>query len=296
MEAFRTGKYNIEDLYIQRELQPLDYANKTILKRLNYLIGFIRKEKPEILKSFVETLNNKFVKLLNTSLVNEKMIEELDISKNIIHLKVYPDLLENCLNYYLQLLNIDKTENWTKDKIKVSNKNQIQSFLFHRYFNAEALTEVTERSTAVQLFKDYIDSYVKSLSSEWTLYDTLEEFREARIPKKDDPPSIGWEIVHGVIENGKFPQRKDTCMWDDAITELPDTELKYLAACYGDFQGYNNNNENFILTMEHTVVEGYPYCDCVVHDTRINKDLTHPPKEFFDNMWPLKEDKDSKRR
>jgi hypothetical protein len=289
MDIFTTGSYQIDDLYILQELQPLEHAKKTILKRLNYLIGFIRKEKPELLRSFIENLNNKYSKLITNSLVNKKTLEKFDISKDFIHLKVYPDLLLNSLNYYLQLLNIEKTIKWTEEKIKVSNKNYIQSFLFHRYYNAETLTEITERSIAVQLFKDYIDSYVKSVSSEWRKYDTLEEFREARIPKKDDPPSIGWKIVHGPIENGKFPQRKDTCMWDDAITELPDTELKYLAACYGDFQGYNNSNENFILTMEHTVVEGFPYCDCVVHDIRINKELTHPSKEFFENMWPLQE-------
>ena len=83
-------------------------------------------------------------------------------------------------------------------------------------------------------------------------------------------------------------------MWADAIEDLADAELKYLAACYGDFQGYNNSNEHFILTMKHTVVEGYPYCDCIVHDIRVNKDLTHPPREFFDNMWPV-QDKQKKK-
>ncbi|MCG3227593.1 MAG: hypothetical protein H7645_11805 [Candidatus Heimdallarchaeota archaeon] len=216
--------------------------------------------------------------------------EKDDINDDFIHLKVYPDLLFNALNYYLQLLKVDTKKNWTKDKIKVTNKNYIQSFLYHRYYNALVLTEIIERNQAVKFFKDYIDSYVKSISSEWRKYETLEEFREARIPQEGDPPNIGWVIVQGVIEKGKYPQRKDTCMWDDAIKELPDVELKYLAACYGDFQGYNNSNENFILTMSHTVVEGYPYCDCIVHDIRVNKDLTHPPKEFFDNMWQLKED------
>jgi hypothetical protein len=268
-------------------MQPLEYANKTILKRLNYLIGFLKKEKPEILKNFVTKLNNKYIKLQSNSAL-DIVFDRTEISNDFIHLKVYPDLVLNCLNYYLQLLGIDSDERWTKDKFKVPNKKYIQSFLYHRYYNVLVLTEIMERTQAVQIFKDYIDSYVKSLSSEWRKYDTLEEFREARKPKKDDPPSIGWVIVQGVIENGKFPQRKDTCMWDDAIQELPDIELRYLAACYGDFQGYNNSNENFILTMEHTVVEGYPYCDCVVHDTRINKDLTHPPKEFFDNMWESK--------
>ncbi len=289
MEVFRTGKYHISDLDNLQELQPLEFAKKTVLKRLNYLIGFIKNEKPEILQSFVIKLNNKFVKLLNKSYINEKIIKNTDISKDFIHLKVFPDLLHNSLNYYLQLLDIDTTKNWTEIKFKVTNKNYIQSFLYHRYYNAFILTELIERNLAVQLFKDYINAYVKSLSSERPIYETLEEFREARIPQKGNPPSIGWEIVQGVLENGKFPQRKDTCMWDDAIRELPDVELKYLAACYGDFQSYNNNNDSFILTMEHTIINGDPYCSCVLHDIRINGDLTHPSREFFDNMWPLQE-------
>lgn len=289
MQIFRTGKYQISDLEILQEVQPLEYAERTILKRLNFLIGFLKKEKPEILQNFILKLNNKFIKLLNNSVI-DTTFEKDDINDDFIHLKVYPDLLFNALNYYLQLLKVDTKKNWTKDKIKVTNKNYIQSFLYHRYYNALVLTEIIERNQAVKFFKDYIDSYVKSISSEWRKYETLEEFREARIPQEGDPPNIGWVIVQGVIEKGKYPQRKDTCMWDDAIKELPDVELKYLAACYGDFQGYNNSNENFILTMSHTVVEGYPYCDCIVHDIRVNKDLTHPPKEFFDNMWQLKED------
>ncbi|MCE7747201.1 MAG: hypothetical protein GPJ51_02315 [Candidatus Heimdallarchaeota archaeon] len=44
-----------------------------------------------------------------------------------------------------------------------------------------------------------------------------------------------------------------------------------------------------ILTMEHIIVAGDSYCSCILHDTRINDDLTHPSKEFFDNMWSLKE-------
>ncbi len=289
MEVFKSGKYHISDLDNLQELQPLEFAKKTVLKRLNYLIGFIKKEKPEILQNYVTKLNNKFVKLLNQSYVNKGDIKPTEIYNNFIHLKVYPDLINSCINYYLQLLDLDSLENWMKSKFQIPNKNYIQSFLHHRYYNALVLTEIIERNQAVQLFKDYINAYVKTISAERSKYETLEEFRSARIPQEGDPPNIGWEAVHGIIENGKYPQRKDTCMWDDAIKELPDIELKYLAACYGDFQSYNNINENFLLTMSHTIVEGYPYCDCITHDIRINKDLTHPPKEFFDSMWPLNE-------
>jgi hypothetical protein len=36
-------------------------------------------------------------------------------------------------------------------------------------------------------------------------------------------------------------------------------------------------------------VKGDPYCSCIFHDTRIDWDLKHPPKEFWDSIWPLHE-------
>jgi hypothetical protein len=285
MEIFVTGQYQLSDLENLQEIQPLQYAKKTILKRLDYLIGFIMKVKTEILVEFVSKLNNKYIKLLNRNPITEEIASKEYLNEEFINLKDYPDLVNNCLCYYLQLLGIETEENWMNDIFKIQNQNYIRSFLHQRYYNALALTEIMERGEAVQLFKDYIDSFVKSISSNWRKYESLEEFREARKPKKDDPPSIGWVIVQGKIKNGKFPQKKTTCMWADAINELPDTELRYLAACYGDFQGYNNSNENFILTMKRTIVEGFPYCDCVTHDMRISNDLKHPSKEFFDSMW-----------
>jgi len=289
MEPFVTGQYQISDLDKTREIQPLEYAEKTILKRLNYLIGFLKKETPGLLPSYVVRLNNKFVSFLKRPYKISQFKIPTKLSNQFMHLKVYPELMQSSIAYYLQLLNFDYTKDWTKAKVKLTNKDYIQSFLNQRYYNAQALTEVIERNKAVELYKNYLTSYVKTLAPEIPPYESLEEFREARKPKKENPPNIGWVTVQGIIENGKFPQRKDTCIWHDAIVELPDTELKYLAACYGDFQSYNNNNKHFILTMEHTIVAGDPYCSCVLHDTRINDDLNHPSMEFFDNMWPLAE-------
>jgi hypothetical protein len=38
------------------------------------------------------------------------------------------------------------------------------------------------------------------------------------------------------------------------------------------------------LTMEHTIAQGDQYCSRVLHDTRVDWNLKHPPKEFWDNI------------
>ena len=285
MNVFRTGQYDISDLERLKEVQPMDFAKRTILKRLNYMIGYLKKEIPEILPAFIMKLKKFYEQQISFSFIEKQNFDLSEVGKEFLHLKIYPDLLKITLDYFFSLLDYDSNKNWIEDTIKVTNRNHIQSFLYPRYYSVQILTELLERNQAIQLFKGYIDSYIKSVAEKETVYENLEEFRNARIPKSDDPPNIGWVIVHGKIKNGKYPQRKDTCIWDDATNELPDTELRYLAACYGDFQSYNNLNENFILTMKHTIVEGFQYCDCMIHDTRINNDTTHPSKEFFDELW-----------
>jgi hypothetical protein len=94
-----------------------------------------------------------------------------------------------------------------------------------------------------------------------------------------------WEIVHAMIADGKYALRNDNCVFLTAIgDDLPDTELKYYVCCYGDYENFKIHHDSVILTMEHTIAQGDPYCSRVMHDTRVDWDLRHPPKSFWDSM------------
>jgi hypothetical protein len=94
-----------------------------------------------------------------------------------------------------------------------------------------------------------------------------------------------------MLEEGKYAFKNENCpTCADATTDLPDVEFKYLVCCYGDYAGFRAHlGEHIILTMEHTIIQGAPYCSRVLHDTRIDYDLRHPPTEFWDNFEPGKE-------
>ena len=93
-----------------------------------------------------------------------------------------------------------------------------------------------------------------------------------------------------MIGDGKYAFRNDTCVFLNAIgDDLPDTELKYYVCCYGDYEKFKNYHDSIILTMEHTIAQGDPYCSRVLHDTRVDWDLQHPPKSFWDSMNPENE-------
>ena len=117
MEVFRTGQYDISDLNRLQEIQPLDYAKKTVLKRLNYLIGYLKKEMPEILPAFVTKLQKYFEQKIRASMLENWKLDLTETSKEFLHLKIYPDLLKDALDYFLQLLDYSSNKEWISETI-----------------------------------------------------------------------------------------------------------------------------------------------------------------------------------
>ena len=270
------------------EIQPIDFAQKSPIKRLNYLLGLIKEKEPSNFSKYIENLELKFKTLITKDILSEKDLNIDELLTDFDILKEYPELAKNSLTYFLQILQLSEKDDWIKEEVKVLNKNYLRSFLIPKYYHLQTLSETIGRIEAVQLYKFYVTKFINdNLSPKRKIFDTMEAFKE-HFEKDKKEITIGWYGLLSEVENGKFFFRKDNCPWAEVLVDLPDKEIKYIVCCYGDFQAaLTRSNESFILTMKHTVVEGAPYCDCIIHDTSIDWDLTHPSSEFWDNLKPI---------
>ena len=57
MKFVELGSYDESALEYQTEVPPLLYAEKIHLFQLDYILGFIKKRKPEILQQFIEKIS-----------------------------------------------------------------------------------------------------------------------------------------------------------------------------------------------------------------------------------------------
>lgn len=283
MEKITTGKINPNALSRILEVQPIDRLENEILKRLNYILGFIENKDPKILDKFIMNLTKQYKEIVKTNFVKDS---SFDITKQFAkfnHLHKYPELAEVSLNFYLQTLQTPNDNNWIKDKVKTKQENQLRSFLLPRYNNLLALIAAAGREEAIKLYKQYITHYlIDRVSENESTFVDMPTLFERRKQTKDNPSE--WEIVCGLLNEGKYFYRNNNCTWVDALVDYPDSELKYYICCYGDYEGAKFYHNSVILTMEHTIAQGDPYCSRVLHDTRIDYDLRHPPKEFWDNL------------
>jgi hypothetical protein len=247
-------------------------------------LGFVKAQQPTIHEKYVANLKARYQPLLNNKHLTLKDEDITPIVDELVHLREYPQLARFYVNYNFQLLQLSKKAKWKSAKVKTTLRTLMHSRYLPIYTNLQVLTETLPREQAIQLFKDYINDYMRKRVADMDdRYQTLEELREMFL-------SMGeWGVVGNVseVKDGKLIMRRDTCLHNALLADIPDKELKFLTCCYGDYEGVRSFNKHFKLTMHHTRVRGDAYCDCVYYDTRITNDFTHPSQEFFDKIWPL---------
>ena len=292
MRFTQTGTFNEHFLDKMITIQHLEQIEDIILSKLDYNIGFVAQEKSEFLSKYVNILIEKYQSLVGKNFpgYNSEIIG--DIFSKFKNLIPYPELNKATLNYYFHLLQIEEGSEWETKEVEISMRALIQAWTFPSYYLIESLAETIGREEAVKLFKRYITHYyIDHPSPDRDKFVNLEKMLENRL--SGDTSSSEWVLVHTMLEKGKYAFKNKTCpTCVDSMTDLPDIEFKYLACCYGDYEKFRAvYSEHLVLTMEHTLMQGDSYCSRVLHDTRIDYDLRHPPKEFWDNFEPGKEKK-----
>lgn len=285
MKFVKTGKYRQDTQERLVEINSLEEAQGRF-KRMDYLLGFVKEEHPEVVTEYVGNLLARYQDLLNGERRNANPYDLEQLVSDNPNMKEHLELARVTLNYILQVLQLPaETKMGTS---KVVNKNYFQSFSHPSYHNLLVLTETIGRAEAIAFYKKFVTSYwhyVRNPNRE--TYDNLETLFEKATEPKEVPSD--WVIVRGMIGDGKYAYRNDNCLWIEAIDDLPDSELKYYVCCYGDYERAKDYHDSIVLTMEHTIAQGDSYCSRVLHDTRVDWDLRHPPKSFWDNMKPENE-------
>jgi hypothetical protein len=283
MNVVKTGKYRQDTMERIVEINSLEELQNRF-KRMNYFIGFVQIQIPEVFPLYVENLIARYQNLLDDERTKANSPDLDDITSENQYMKEHPELARLVLNYILQILQLPAEK--PLGNVKAVNRAYFRSWSHHNYANLAVLTETIGRDEAIALYKRFVTQYsMENRDPDRKTVDNLEQLFAKRTEPKETPSD--WEIVHTMIGDGKYAFRNDNCVFLTAIgDDLPDKELKYYVCCYGDYENFKVHHDSVILTMEHTIAQGDPYCSRVLHDTRVDWDLRHPPKSFWDSMEP----------
>jgi hypothetical protein len=284
MKYVRVGEFQQEALDRLHELQPKDLFTRSHLERIDLLLDMVREEYPIKLPEYISDLRSNYESILkNLNLITYTLPTELLENKKVINENT--QLAELILNYFLSLLKIAENQDWINDKIKLPQRDFFRAFLLPRYQHVKILIKTLGREEGVKLYKKYVSMFFIHLGKP----EREEEFTNLvdhyeKVSHEASPPS-DWVTVRGLLDNGKYFYMNQNCLWVESLSEIEDKELIYLICCYGDYQSAQRHyNQHVILTMEHTIAQGDPYCSRMLHDTREDWDLKHPKTKFWDKL------------
>lgn len=283
MKIVQTGKFNAKALETLIELeQPLDRAKRVTLNRLGHLLGFVEDVGTEILTTYIRKLTQHYQNQLVKDFIELKSIRLADFVAGQRSLAENFGLTNSIVNYYFQMLELPEDEDWQNGNFKLPQRNVLRSVLVPACCNLQILMEIIGREEAIKLYKKFMTQYTKTRQGSGNEFESVEDVMKSRL-KADAKPSE-WVMRHAIIDDGKYAYMNENCLWVDALVDLFDSEIKYYVCCYGDFQGAKSWNKHFILTMENAIAQGDPYCSRLVHDTRVDWNLKHPNRKFWDDM------------
>ncbi|NHK30032.1 MAG: hypothetical protein FK730_01685 [Asgard group archaeon] len=278
MKFYKFEAHTTNKIY---KIKPMEFFNKEIYKRLDFLLGFVKKYNEKIFEDYVNQMIVDFQSLSEFSSLGNYTISNLanykNISSNMKITQLHGDLLR-------QILGISPEEANSDNEIEVPSRIYWRAVILPKIYQLISLVNTIGRKKAIELFKKYLDQYYVHIKSSFKHYETLDELFKESFEEASKSTDNEFTVTCSTVKNGIYINRNDNCPAVEALDDFEDKELIYVVICYPDFKWAEMTNEHFVMTRKHTVAEGDPYCDKVFHDKRIDKELKHPSKEFIDSM------------
>jgi len=168
------------------------------------------------------------------------------------------------------------------DKVSFPAKSYLRGVFVMNYFIAKALTAIMSKAEAIKLFNEFTDIQTR------TKYQLPHHEKVADLLTKNSPGSEvfagGHDYTEFEMNAGQAGCKVTKCKWHEVLKEFNDPDLEYAVICHYDFEAARCHNQNFKLTREGTLAQGRPFCDFIWHDERLDKELTHPGKEFWEKL------------
>lgn len=255
----------------------LNYKIRNVITPcLNGLETFLKNVKtkiPDLFPSIIDHLNTICDKVEN---YNVSFNTEGEI------LNKYPEILKGSLNHVLSLVNYNKyNPRSIDDEIDIDAVDLVRVFTQFEYYFTSPLLKTMPRKKAIEYIKNLVDEITQSRNHPDNYVDSFEALLDRF------KGNVGrWhmqESVAEIIGEERILYKVKKCEWGETLKDF-DRELCYAMNCYQDFESTKNLNPNFFLTRIKTILMGDDYCDFCYHDTRKDKDLTHPSEKEYQEL------------
>jgi len=258
------------------------------LKWTDQVLRHLDDIRPEITSRYVVALEGRLLdavvgfRVVPPSFDTEEMLQDLS------HLGNHSDMQDLIIRFICKHLDLPADHKPGPEEIEVSSLNDARAGRRLSYHRVKALVDLLGREEGIPLYKEIVSRILVAARVE------SERIKKERLEKGEKEISSAENIERAVkvwseygladftvavIDDHKVLYRFDRCLTHEALKDLNDPDIAYLASCYvGDAEEFNPGKTRY-LRRTQTLHHG-DFCDELYWDVDFHTDPEQPSLEF----------------
>ncbi len=264
---------------------------KEALVKVNNTLGYVRELQPSIIDEYVKSIVIRLKDEIEGYSVNSALLSKPELMLNLEHLEKYPGLRVAVFQFTSFHLNLRQDRRPVDEEIDVYSLDNAKAYERLSYYLTKATIDVLGKKDGISLWKKMVglrlrkenEDYEKELKKKIDNNEPLSTMQETNdgAMKRWNRIGLGNYVIAKLDEN-KTLFRFDKCHTHEALKDLNDPDIAYLASCYvGDHPSYNIGRK--FLRRTQTLHHG-AFCDELYWMTDVHDNPEQPSLDFTKNL------------
>jgi len=257
-------------------------------KWTDHMLRFLDDIKPDTASKYTLALNRRLLDAVRGFRVVSPSFDTDEMLQGLSRLGNHPDLQDLIIRFICKHLDLPTDHKPGPEEIEVSSLNDARAGRRLSYHRVKSLVDLFGREEGIPLYKEIVGRILvaERVESERNKKERLEKGeKEISSAENVERAVKAWtdyglaDFTVAVIDDHKVLYRFDRCLTHEALRDLNDPDIAYLASCYvGDADEFNAGKKRY-LRRTQTLHHG-DFCDELYWDVDFHTDPEQPSLEF----------------
>lgn len=253
------------------------------LKGTDSFVRYIVKLQPEIKEDYMSALEKRLADQIKDYTIKLHVQDLSDVKSKIEFIQDNNKLMERIIQFICVQYQLPANADLELGMIEVESMGITKAMRRLSYYRVKAFIDVLGEEQGIQLYKQIL----AFLSKEIRLKNKEDE--KVTVVSKNKDQLKAWkdfglaDFTFTYIDKDQIIYRFDKCIVHEALKDLNDPDIAYLASCYGaDIDEFNI--ERFVCLRRAKTLHHWDYCDELYWDNRVHADPKHPSLDFIEKI------------
>jgi hypothetical protein len=264
----------------RREVDPTQIIRQ-VLSSTDRLLKYIADTRAGILDDFCTSVITKLYNYLQGYRSDRRDLNFGQICEILPFSRAFPAIFELSLHLVSKQLKIPQDHSFASPKVEVRTVDSLGALSVPRYHRIKAMVEVLGRDEGIQLYKDFV-AHIFRQPPEKRDKRSFKEFKKMLINSWSRSESFEFVIAH--FDDYMFVGKFNKCLRYEALKDLDDPEISFLAQCYEGPANVARISKNFRLRRQVTLFNHH-FCDEFFWDSEVHgENPAQPSLEFLESL------------